>query len=102
MEIQTPYNTARWRSLPRKGVCEVGQLLGTDCEGPLHRHHVQPLSAGGDAFGRTVLVCLHHHPSLEALARRVWHEPQWKTCPHHHRSKEAREACERRLNSVAA
>lgn len=98
----TPYNTTRWRDLPRNGFCEVGTLLGTECEGPLHRHHVHPLSAGGEQFGRTVLVCLRHHPSLEALARRVWGEREWKTCPHPHRTREAREACERRLNGMAA
>lgn len=103
MSTQTPYNTTRWRDLPRNGFCEVGRLLGTECDdGPLHRHHVQPLSAGGEDFGRTVLVCKRHHPSLEALARRVWNEPKWKTCPHHHTTRESREACERKLNGIVA
>lgn len=70
-----------------------------ECSGPVHLHHVHPLSAGGDAFGRTVEVCRRHHPMLEALARRVYGEPEWKTCPHQHRTREAREACERRLNA---
>lgn len=96
----TPYNTSKWRSLPRDGVCAVGELLGAECEGKLALHHVHPLSAGGDDFGQTVLVCARHHPMLEALARRVYGQQEWKTCKHHHTSRASREACERRLNGV--
>jgi len=102
MHEQTPYNTRKWRSLSRDGICAVGELLGTECFGPLHLHHVRPLQAGGDQFGNTVLVCERHHPSLEALARRVWKQQEWKRCPHVHRTREARESCERRLNAQAA
>ena len=101
MSTQVPYNTTRWRELPRSGSCEVGRLLGTECSDDLHLHHVHPLAAGGDPFGPTVLICSKHHPSLEALARRVYNEPERKQCPHPpgaHRYPGSREACERRLN----
>jgi hypothetical protein len=100
MITDVPYNESRWRGLSRNGICAVGELLGKECSGPLHRHHVRPLSAGGESYGRTVLVCESCHPKLEALARRVWRQAKWKTCPHHHQTRESREACERRLNSV--
>ncbi len=97
MSIAPVYQTASWRGLPRSS-CAIHELLGTECGGSIARHHVRPLSAGGDPDGRTVQVCARHHPSLEALARRVWRERVWKTCPHHHQTRESREACERKLN----
>lgn len=95
-----PYYTSRWRGLERER-CEVAELLGGECAGPIHRHHVVPMSLGGDADGETVEVCERHHPMLEALARKVHKLPEHKICPHHHRTREAREACERRLNRAA-
>lgn len=100
MQVETPYNTRKWRGLSRSGTCAVGELLGTECSGRLHLHHVHPLQAGGDQFGRTVPVCEKHHPSLEALARRVWGEPEWKHCTHTHPYPGGREECERRLNAA--
>lgn len=87
-------HTASWRALPRTGPCAVAELVGGDCRGPRHLHHVTPLSLGGDPDGKVVTVCAAHHPMLEALARRVHHTPR---CPHQHRTPEARAICERRL-----
>lgn len=89
-------NTRAWRELPRLR-CAVAELVGGSCAGRIHRHHVHPLSLGGDPCGRTIEVCARHHPMLEALLRRV-HQPEWKRCRHTHRSREGRELCERRLN----
>lgn len=96
------YNTRSWRNLPRNGLCAVAELLGLEnqCSGPLHRHHVHPLSEGGDPLGRTTLVCEKHHPTLEKLGREFRH-PHWKPCPHKpgtHRYPGAKESCERLLN----
>lgn len=90
------YDTRAWRRLSRDGACALAELLPDACSGELHRHHVQPISAGGDPLGKTVLVCARHHPMLESLARKTL---GWKTCKHVHRSRGAREACERRLNA---
>jgi hypothetical protein len=95
------YDTAAFRALPREH-CIIHELLGTECEGAIARHHVHPLAAGGDPQGRTVPVCAVHHPQLEALARRVYGTPEWKRCPHFHPTQAGREACERRLNVSAA
>jgi hypothetical protein len=59
------------------------------------------VSLGGDPAGETIMVCARHHPMLEALARKIHGLPEWKSCPHMHRSAAAREACERRLNGVS-
>lgn len=93
------YSTPAWRALPRTGTCALADLLPDDCssDGVLHRHHVRPISAGGDPLGQTVLVCTRHHPMLEAMARKCL---RWKRCNHVHRYPGAREACERRLNSL--
>lgn len=97
------YDKATWRAAERE-FCAVHELLGGECSGPVCLHHRVPISLGGDPDGVTVPVCHAHHPMLEALARRVhgYSERRWRTCPHQHRTLEAREACERRLNRVAA
>lgn len=94
------YSTSAWRTLPRTGNCVLADLLPDSCHGQLHRHHVHPVTAGGDPLGSTVLVCAHHHPTLEAMARAAL---GWKACPHRpgtHRYPGAKDECERRLNSV--
>lgn len=94
------YNTRAWRNLPRDGLCVIAELFAGECAGPLHRHHVKPISEGGDPLGPTVLVCEHHHPTLEKIGRLIRH-PEWKRCPHKpgtHRYEGAKDACERNLN----
>ena len=78
-------------------LCALAELLPDECGTMLHRHHVHPVSYGGDPEGQTVLVCERHHPMLESLARRVLGAP--RGCPHRpgtHPYPEGREACERR------
>ena len=89
------YDTAAFRALPRER-CAVYELLGGECSGPIGRHHVRPLRYAAD--GRTVEVCAVHHPMLEALARRIHGEREYRRCTHRHVTPEAREACERKLN----
>ena len=93
------YSDTAWRELPRDGSCIVADLFGVECEGPLHRHHVHPLSAGGPWEGRTLLVCRRHHPTVEAFARRFHN---WKRCRRHrHPYPQGRIECELRLNGLA-
>lgn len=97
-----PYDTTAFRALPRER-CVVVELLGGECAGPIDRHHVIPISLGGDVDGRTVACCRRHHGALEALARRIHGTHGHRRCPHYHPTRAGREACERRLNaSVAA
>lgn len=94
------YSHPAWRSLPRTGLCIAAEFFGAEnCAGPLHRHHVKPLSEGGDDLGPTILVCAKHHPMIEAIGRKL-RKPRWKNCPHTHRTRESREQCERKLNRI--
>ena len=92
---QRIYDSQDWRDLPRDGECVVAFLFG-ERAGPCHdlidRHHVDPPSE------RSVQVCHRHHPQLEAALRHLLDQPEWKHCPHTHRTREGRESCERRLN----
>lgn len=80
--------------------CQAADLLPTPCHGPLHRHHVTPISAGGDPDGPTILLCERHHPSWEAVTRRLI-RPRARRCRHRHPYPQGREECERRLNRAA-
>lgn len=104
------YHTFRWRAtrsraLARDGHrCTVSRLLGGRCSpGPLHAHHIVPVSDGGAAYDvdNVGTSCAAHHPRWEALRRRLVAEQQTglpvPRCPHRHRSREARQICERRL-----
>ena len=100
------YSSAEWRALREQARardanrCTVSRLLGGQCHGRLHAHHIDrdgdPLDL--DNVGTT---CAHHHPRWEALRRSLTtvREPvRWRRCPHSHRYPSGREACERRLN----
>ena len=102
----TFYNSPEWRIVrelvrERDGRrCTVARLLGGSCRGLLHVHHIDP---DADPLDPENLgsVCARHHPKWEAL-RRALVEPRWRRCPHPHRTREARELCERRLNRQLA
>jgi hypothetical protein len=102
------YDKRSFRNLPRE-VCTVEALLGDavgPCTGLIHLHHSDP----EDPSSKLVAVCAGHHPKLHALLRGLTmgterSQTAWKPCPHPpgtHRYPGAREACERRLNRVAA
>lgn len=102
------YSTQRWRDVRQavltrdRGLCSVGFLFGGACsDASLHGHHIVPLAENGDPFDESNLlsVCRVHHPQLEAMRRYVLarREPRPARCPHLHRTREAREQCERRL-----
>lgn len=95
---KTVYDKRSFRNLPREE-CLVGTLLGLECFGLIHLHHTDP----SDPDSRLVPVCAHHHPKIHALLRTIAEpsQPEWRTCNHIHRTREGREACERRLNRAA-
>lgn len=98
--LRQAYDKRVWRALPRD-YCLVRELLGEaagPCQGLIHRHHVDPT----DEFSRTIEVCNRHHGRLHGVLRALDAQPAWKTCRHTHRTREGREACERRLNARAA
>ena len=94
------YDKRSWRNLPRD-YCLVEHLLGAaagPCSGLIHHHHVDPT----DENSRTVQCCAGHHSRLHAALRALsGSERRSKRCPHLHRTREAREACERRLSRAA-
>jgi len=78
-----------------------GRFLGGRCSPILDVHHIHPREEGGsDDEDNLMVLCHRHHPMLEAIRRQILkrREPEWKRCPHRHRSPEARLLCERRLN----
>ena len=96
MERQA-YNTRVWRELPRD-YCTVSLLFGEiagPCSGLIHHHHVDP----DDPDSRTLQVCAVHHPRIHAALRVIASASARRRCPHVHRTREARESCERRLNA---
>lgn len=98
------WQTVRARALARDGNrCTVSQLLGGHCAaGPLHAHHIIPVSEGGEPFDlhNVGTTCSAHHPMWEALRRtlvkRMLRASEPARCTHEHRSREARLICERR------
>ena len=100
------WTETRARILARDQGCS-GRFLGGTCVDPLDVHHILPREENGtDADDNLMVLCHRHHPMLEALRRAILsrRRPARKTCPHTHRTREARELCERRLNrdSLAA
>jgi hypothetical protein len=101
------YSTLRWQTVAARARrrdgnrCTVSRLLGGDCTGTLHVHHIVAVSEGGAEFDLENLgtACSAHHPLWESLRRvlvRRLMAPAPR-CPHHHRSAEARRLCEARL-----
>lgn len=102
------YSTLRWRATRARALrrdefrCTVSRFLGGSCSsGPLHAHHIQPISDGGDPYDldNVGTTCSRHHPQWERL-RRLLVKPRELArprCTHQHRTREAREICERRL-----
>jgi hypothetical protein len=106
MEI---YSTPDWLALAARAkardghLCTVARILGGECSGVLHAHHVIPISEGGDPLpplDGIVTACAGHHRTLHALrefvaARRVVELPPCR-CRGGHRYREGRQECRRR------
>lgn len=101
------YNTSRWRRVSDRAItrdghrCTVSRLLGGECSADLHAHHIIAVRDGGAPYDleNVGTACSTHHPMWEALrrilVRRLLSGPP--RCRHQHRTREAREICERRL-----
>jgi hypothetical protein len=103
---QRIYDKSAWRStreqiLSRDGDCTYSRLLGGECSGPLHVHHLNPSEYDPFDPDGLITVCEVHHPKLEAIRRAILSVRGWKRCNHVHRTRESREQCERRLNAAA-
>lgn len=92
---------ARAAALVRDGQrCTVSRLLGGPCRGPLHVHHITPLSEGGShALDNLGTACAYHHPTWEALRKALELARRPRRCHHRHTSAEARRICEARRRS---
>lgn len=105
------YDTLQWRRARRAARsrdgnrCSVARLLGGECAGTLHVHHLRPVAEGGAPYDidNLLTACSSHHPVLEALRRRLLDvtappvEDGPPRCRHRHPSAEARAQCEARL-----
>jgi hypothetical protein len=103
------YDSPRWKAVRARARerdghrCTVGRLLGGDCRGLLHVHH---LDRAADPFDLDNLatVCAAHHPRWEAVRRAVLDQRprgEWR-CPHRHPYPQGREECERRHRLTTA
>jgi hypothetical protein len=65
------WEEVRKRVLKRDGFrCTVSRLLGGECRGNLHVHHIVPRAEGGTDEGDNLgTACSRHHPRWEALRR---------------------------------
>lgn len=79
--------------------CTVARLLGGDCSGVLHVHHIEPRSDRPDLEldeGNCATVCARHHPQWEAARRFVERSRRpLPPCNHRHPYKEGRIQCAR-------
>lgn len=104
--MQRIYDTSRWKETAaqvrrRDGdACLFARLMG-GCSATLHVHHIQPVADDGDWYDESnlVTVCARHHPMIEAFRRMMLSQGGQgrNRCGHFHRTREAREDCERRL-----
>lgn len=98
---------ARDRALVRDGKrCTVARLLGGECVGVLHVHHIQPRSERPDLaldLDNLGTSCASHHARWEALARalRLAAGVEVPPCPHRHPYASGRRACEERRRAAA-
>jgi len=80
--------------------CTVSRLLGGDCGGVLHVHHVWARSKRPDLeldLDNLLSVCASHHPTLEAVTRTLQIlRGDLPRCGHNHPYREGRLQCERR------
>lgn len=75
-------HTREWRDLPRDGECVAEFLFGEaagPCHGLMHRHHVRPR----DPSSRSYQACARHHPTIEALLRRLSPRPYRRIMRNH-------------------
>lgn len=84
--------------------CVVGYLFGVEheCHPTLDAHHIIPRDEGGtDDPDNGITVCHRHHPTAEAIRRRLTAE--LPPCHHRHRYAHARQECdERRRRELVA
>src|SRR3954464_5678551 len=107
MEHANLYSSLHWRASAARARsrdghrCTVSRLLGGECTGRLHVHHIVAVNEGGDLYDLENLgtACAAHHPLWESLRRVLVRRLMAPVprCPHHHRSAEARKICEARM-----
>lgn len=69
------WDEIRARVLTRDGHrCTVSRLLGGQCRGRLHVHHIVPRADGGtDEDDNLATACARHHPIWERLREAIVH-----------------------------
>lgn len=93
LDAEAFYNSPEWRDVRERvkrrdrGRCTVSRLLGGDCSGLIHVHHIEALSACPDlrlVEDNLASVCATHHPTWERLRRELTREPMVPPCKHRH------------------
>ena len=103
--METIYTT-EWSALAARAKardghrCTVARILGGECSGRLHAHHVVPVEEGGPALpdlDGVLTVCAGHHRTLHALREFLAGRRRRKIrpCRHEHRYDIARRECRR-------
>lgn len=101
------YSSPEWRALRERRLaldgnrCTVARLLGGECKGRLHVHHIAPVREHPELaldIDNTGTACASHHPMWEALAAmlRIIRLIDLPPCRHVHRYRIGREACDRK------
>lgn len=105
MDTEAFYTSPEWatvrdRILARDGYrCTVSRLLGGYCDGPLHVHHIEKVTARPELAldpHNLATTCARHHPQWEAV--RLFVERARRPlppCRHRHPYKSGQEACDR-------
>lgn len=101
------YQSNEWRSLRARRLlldnerCTVARLLGGECRGVLHVHHIATVAEHPELrldIDNTGTACAAHHATWEAIARtlRLLRVIDLPPCRHNHRYDIGREECRRR------
>lgn len=97
------YSTPEWRALSERVKerdghrCTVARLIGGQCGGLLHAHHIESLTDRPDLglkIDNCASVCAVHHPKWERIRRLLSKEPKVPACRHRHPYRSGREQCE--------
>ena len=99
------YSTPEWRALSERvkardrGRCTVARLIGGECGGLLHAHHIESVTEHPElalSEDNCASVCASHHPKWERIRRELSREPRVPACRHTHPYKQGARLCENR------
>lgn len=97
------YKSPEWRALRARVLardgsrCTVAQLLGGECRGSLHVHHLDRAEERRLDPDNCGTACASHHPKWEAVRRAIMVQRRpLPPCRHTHRYAHAQRECDAR------